>query len=810
MSTAKKLSSHENLRQEILNSCHDTLFEVHQGPPPFWTSELDGKLEHYLAELPRTTFSTCPLCGHKLQGPECAKEFNDPWWIYPQRGFADAATCPHFENLTYSILWTHSEPIGAPWIIPCGWGVPALSESLSQNENLMVSIKQEPLPNGATIFWIGLYRQQPGIPIFSDFWALPILKTRNSIPPSPNARGFWAEFSPVTLNTSVTWSRLYIEQAEGALINCESQRDLNAWTQKVRHWDQLSYNQPLKMYRDRFVSESGLASFAIGMRSSRLKGALFISQTPIFAMNPTVRSANSPASKNESSQNYVQTISIENMKSFAQLEVLWALIDPFQNEAMQDWLRLMRRQHEKNIVALWSETEWNGSWQLSADSSHLSCINNPDLVDFYRDLSPVLVQITPDVLELSTRYLLGRQSWGALFLSSAPRDYLHGFLRHRLVCQFQNQWIYFRFYEKNFLSTALSLLKDSDLHYFYGPIEAWIFRNFSEDNYTLHARTKSPKRNQLTAGVTATHLPPAIHDMAQRVYQFELPRRIREFINERTPEFAALIPVNVLDRWIRVSIGQANHWGIKKEAHVIKFFLWKILITPTWCHLNPFVKILSQPQAEEVKIHSIELLFPQLRISEIPRGLTIESWDAELWVELRKLHSPLGTTDPSAFHTSLGEKPPGMPMQNPKWLKTIGYFYETAYGELAAQSGTDLLSKVFSREIQRPLYAPPRLLGLTEQEIIIKDEGGRSHSWLKSHGFEMMKYQTDSWILRSPNAKAHLLLLRQFLEAYPYVENRALFDFLEASDRKAVTEGLELFSVLWDTHGFWILNPFYL
>lgn len=805
--TARKLASADNsIRLELLNSFDGTLFEVHQGPPPFWNSHLDTKLEQYLFPLPATTYSTCPICRHKIEGPTYPEDFHDPWWMYPQRGFHEVATCSHFEVLTFSILWSHSEPMAAPWLIPCGWGVPAITEHLGQNENMAMSIKVTQLKNGATVFWMGFYRQQPGIPLQSDFWTLPVLKSRQSVQPSLNSRGYWGEFLPINTHTPFIWSQLYLERQDGQLVSYDSQKDMESWVQKIRHWQQLAYNQPTKMYDSRFVTESGFASFAIGMRSTRTKGALFISQTPVLAAHSTPPAKNVQCSKSLICRPHLQTLSLEQMKDLAQTETLWALIDPFQNDAAQDWLRLIRQSSSHRTLSLWSESDLGESWRLTADSSQISSLQQNDLVEFYRDLSPILVQVTPDIFEMSLRYSLGSQSWGAFFLSSHSVEHIHYFLRQRLVSHFQNHWIYFRFYEPNFLSTALSSLQNDDLRFFYGPIDGWLIRHPSEAKHTLFSNTSKGEQFFSADSYRLSLLPRQVHETAQRVFQGELPRRIKEFIKDRTPEFAELIPLSVVDRWVRDSVRQANYWGIKKELHLIKFFLWKVLITPTWCHLTPFVKLLQQPVAEEVKIQSIENLFPQLRASEIPRGLAIESWDAELWTELRKFNSPLASADPEAFHPLLGERPPAMPLNNPKWLRALGLFYESAYAELFNTSGLHLLQSPFSAEIQRPLHAPPRLLSLSRNEILVRDEGTRTQAWLKRHGFEGIASTQGHWLHRSSNPKAILLLARQFLEEFPYLENRYIFDFLNEDERRAILGGLEIYSVIWDTHNFWSLH----
>ncbi|MEY4617283.1 MAG: hypothetical protein RJB66_2243 [Pseudomonadota bacterium] len=805
-SAARKREPIEFLRQDLLKACEGTLFEVHHGPPPFWNSDLDGKLEIYLAQKPRVAFTTCPICGHHLEAPKNPEEFHDPWWIYPQRGFHEASTCSHFELLTFSILWNHSEPFAPPWLIPCGWGTPAMAEVLSQNENLLMSLKVEHLPNGATIFWTGLYRRQPGIPLPADFWPLPVLKARTAINPSLNSRGFWGEFVPISTHTPFIWSQLFLHQADGKLISYETEQDTDIWLPKLRNWNKLAYNQPMKMYKDRFVTESGFASFAIGMRSTRTKGALFISQTPIACPNPVLPMLAVAPMKESSLRPVIQPLNQEQIQDLSQTETLWAVVDPFQNEAVQDWLRLIRRNSANKVLSLWSESEIGESWKLTADASQSATIKQDNLTDYYRDLSPLIIHITPDVFELSRRYPLGSQSWGMFFLSEAQPNDIHYFLRQRLVCHYQTHWIYFRFFEVNFLSAALSLLNNEDLKFFYGPIEGWIIRHPSENSYTLYSHTGIGKNGDWQFSHGFSHLPRQVHETAQRVFQTELPRRIKEFIKDRTPEFADLIPISVIDRWVRDSVRQANSWGIKKETHLIKFFLWKVLITPTWCHLSPFVRLLQQPVAEEVKIQNIENLFPQLRASEIPRGLAIESWDAELWTELRKHNSPLANADPEAFHPLLGERPPAMPLNNPKWLKALGLFYESAYADLFSQSGVKLLNSAMVSEVQRPLHAPPRLISLSSTELVVRDEGTRTKPWLKQHGFEGISSTQGHWIHRSSNPQAILMLARQFLEEFPYLENRYIFDFLSAEDRQALSADLEIYSVIWDAHNFWSLH----
>lgn len=802
---AQRIELEERLRQELLNSCENTLFEVHQGPPPFWNGYLDERLELYLAQRPVATFSTCPICGHKIEAPQNPQHFHDPWWMYPQRGFQDLSTCPHFELFTFSILWSHSEPISPPWLIPCGWGVPALSEGLSQNENLLMSLKVEHLPMGATVFWIGLYRKEPGIPLPSDFWPLPVLKSRAAIHPSLNSRGYWGEFLPISTHTPFIWSQLYLEK-DGHLINYEAHQDKNTWLPKIRNWSKIAYNQPMKMYQDRFITESGLASFAIGMRSTRTKGALFISQTPIVCPNNVLPMLPNKLPKEAGLRPILQTLSLEQAQDLAQTDTLWAVIDPFQNEAVQDWLRLIRKDNNHKIIPLWNESEIGDSWKLTADSSNASSIKLGNLTEFYKDLSPLLIHVNSDIFELSRRYSLGSQSWGAFFLSSATPEILHYFLRQRLVSHYQNHWVYFRFFEPNFLTAALSLLQNDELNFFYGPIDGWIIRHPSETAHTLYSNTEAGKTENWVSTYGLSTLPRQVHETAQRVFQAELPRRIKDFIRDRTPEFADLIPHSVIDRWVRDSVHQANSWGIKKEVHLLKFFLWKVLITPTWCHLTPFVRLLQQPVAEEIKIQNIENLFPQLRASEIPRGLAIESWDAELWTELRKVNSPMANADPEAFHPLLGEKPPAMPLNNPKWLKALGLFYESAYADLFSQGGVKLLNSTLSVEIERPLHAPPRLIALSSTEIVIRDEGVRTQPWLKRHGFESIASTQGNWIHRSANPQAILLLARQFLEEFPYIENRYIFDILTQEDRKSISDGLEIYSVIWDAHNFWSLS----
>ena len=147
-----------------------------------------------------------------------------------------------------------------------------------------------------------------------------------------------------------------------------------------------------------------------------------------------------------------------------------------------------------------------------------------------------------------------------------------------------------------------------------------------------------------------------------------------------------------------------------------------------------------------------------------------------------------------------------MPLHNPKWLKALGLLYESAYADLFNHSGVHLLNSAFSKEVNRPLHAPPRLLSLSVNEIIVRDDGTRTQSWLKEHGFEGIASMAGHWMHRSSNPQTILLITRQFLEEFPYVENRLMFDSLSDVDRRAITEGIELYWVLWDSHGFWNLN----
>lgn len=808
-STATKIAQLELLRQELLNASSVEPFEVHQGPPPFWTEALQLKLHEYLSHSPLITYSECPHCGHKIQAPQVPDQFNDPWWMNPHGVFQSVPHCEHFEALTFSILWPHSEPMGAPWVIPCGWGTPAVSEALAQAENLSFVVKVSRLPNGATLFWQGLFREYANLPVLADYWPLPILKTAQPIPSSLNSRGYWGEYAPPSVHSAFVWSRLYVERQPEEFENYPVRKDTASWLQKIRTWQNLCYSQPLKMQQDRFISESGLASFAIGMRTSRTKGALFISQAPVFATWPPERPLQRVQEGiSEEGGPYIQALSMDQMRGLAETETLWALIDPFQNEIAQDWLRLIAKSNEETpLIPLWRESELGRNWHLTADSSISSSVNTPDLVTFYRDLSPILVKITPALLELSFRYSLGTISWGAFFLSSQSAESLHDFLRHKLICYFQNQWIYFRFYEPNFLSVSLSSLRGTPLNFFYGPIEGWILRNSNETSHSLYTTNEPSKANNYLPELEKSSLlSPYIHEVAQRAFQIDQPRRIRDFVKERTPEFSDLISAPILGRWIRESVRQANHWGLHKEGNVIKFFLWKVLITPTWCHLPPFIRILQQPIAEEIKVQQIETLFPQIRLADIPRNLTIEAWDSELWIELREAQSPLAHAEPEAFHPLLGERPPPMPLQNPNWMRALGLFYESAYSDLQSHSGMFLLDSIFTQELERPIHPPPRLLSLSPNEILIRDEGTRSHSWLKRQGFESLAATQGNWIFRSNDLNSLLLIARQFLEEFPYIDSRYTLLALEEDRRQTLTHSLDVYIVNWDSHHFWLLQ----
>jgi len=694
----------QKIKLELLKAGQNELFEVHYNPPHFWNAHLEELFNEYHSSIEKEAFSTCPICKHKLFATKAPKEFTDPWWIYPQQCFRESEVCPHFEGLTFSILWSQSEPLGAPWVIPCGWGIPAVTEDLAQNDNFVLSVKTTHLNNGATLFWMGFYRKYPSIPLLTDFSALPILKYR--APLKGNKKGYWHQFVPLTIHSPLVWTNLFLENPTGELINYQQDKNTDFWLRKIQNWKSLSYSQPMKMFNNRMVTESGVASFSLGLRAAKSKGALFISQVPIFLPSNSINTFNikelnrintnentkaqlvhPPFNENNNendrlrsapSQPIIQNLSTDEMRTLAELQTLWAILDPFQNEAVQEWIRLIKKmdpQDEGRLRPLWKESDLEEGWSLAADSSQMESLQAQAIETIYRDQSPLLVQVTPAILKLSSHLDLHKQSWGVFFISEHPIDEIHFQLRDLLYSQVKGQWIYFRFYEQSFLTFALSMLKGENLDYFYKKVAGWIFispplflNQNSRPDTKLVLLTSSRTRNltaiKSTANMITTNacrfpkiLPHKIYEIAQQSYQLDLPRRIRDFIKEKTPEFSDLIHDTILDRWIRESIKQSYQWGIKKEPHIAKFFLWKIFITPTWCHLSPFIKILQQKVAEEIKIQNIENLLPQLKLEELPRSLSIESWDVELWNELRKANSPLANTDPQSFHPVLGSNP---------------------------------------------------------------------------------------------------------------------------------------------------------
>lgn len=799
------------LKQEILEACKDESFEVHHGPPSFWNDQLDSKLQQYLAQREQVSYTTCPICNHKLTGAKYSDDFNDPWWVYPQRSFNDAETCSHFEGLSFSILWNQSEPIAAPWLIPCGWGVPALSEALSHNDNLAMTIKTKSLDNGAIIFWIGFYRKYPGIPLFNDFWPIPSLKIRTTSKSTLLNKGYWGGYAPLNIHTPIVWSKLYLEQSSGELKNYEVDKDADFWFRTIQHWQSLAYTQPMKMYQDRMVTESGVASFALGMKASRSKGALFISQTPIFYPSTTEKaplSLHTATKQGSSQQPIVQSISASQMKAFAQTHTLWAIADPFQNESVQEWIRLLKKQETSTILPLWKESELKQGWQLTADATRPESLTSNALEQHFRDQVPMLMQITPEALELSFRYDLGKQAWGVFFISEFSEAEIHYQLRDMLFANLQNQWVYFRFYDVSFLTIALSMLNGTNLNYFYKTISAWILYNVNESKYTLFTNSASREKYVVEECSFPKFFPARIYEAAQRSYQMDLPRRMREFIKEKIPEFSELIPDVILDRWIRESIRQSYQWGIKKEAHITKVFLWKIFITPTWCHVSPFTKVLQQKTAEELKIQSIENLLPQLKLSELPRSLCIESWDSELWNELRKTNSPLVNTDPQAFHPILGDPPPLMPLNNPKWIKTLGEFYQAAYADLLTQSGFSIENTSIVPSLQRPTHAPPRIHTISSTELIIRDDGVRAHAWLQQEGFERLNNSKDYWSIKSASSDQIAFAARKFLEEFPYIESKYTLSALSQELAHIIMNGLSIYTLTYDEHHFWYLNPY--
>jgi len=830
----------DKLKQELLDSCKDQLFEVHHGPPPFWNEQLDSKLTEYLSVFPTENYSTCPVCSHKLTGAKCSSNFYDPWWMYPQRSFNDVEICSHFEGLTFSILWNQSEPISAPWLIPCGWGVPALTEELSHNDNLAVTIKTQSLSNGAIIFWMGFYRKYPGISLFNNFWSIPSLKLRSPPKPSPQTRGYWNTYQPLSTHSPIVWSKLYLEQNSGEHKSYENDRDADYWLNKIQNWQALAYTQPMKMYFNKMVTESGVASFALGMRASKTKGALFISQTPLF--NP-IRSTSTPlhhystpASLGPSTENpalsallnsslnastpqsspitaapilpILQTLTRTQLEAIAETNTLWAVIDPFQNESTQEWIRLIKNLDASSLRLLWQDSNLKQNWQLAADYSQPDSLKADNTELHYRDQSPVLVQISPEALELSYRFNLENQAWGAFFISEYFIDELHCQLRDILFSNLQNQWIYFRFYDANFLTFALSTLQGKNLNYFFKNISAWIICNKHNGKYSMFTTSSQRAHYSIEECSFPKSFPTRIYEAAQKSYQLDLPRRIREFIKEKAPEFADLIPEPILDRWIRESIRQSYQWGIRKEVHITKFFLWKIFITPTWCNIGPFIRILQQKNAEEIKIQHIENLLPQLKLAELPRSLSIESWDSELWNELRKVNSPLVNTDPQAFHPLLGEQPPLMPLNNPKWLRILGEFYDAAYADIYSQTGLSMINISLLPNLQRPTHAPPRIHSVLSNELVIREDGFRSHEWLQRSGFERLNNSKDFWSLKSNSVEQIAYVARRFLEEFPYLESKYALKTLGNDLEHTITYGLNLFTITYDEHHFWYLDDY--
>ncbi len=813
------MSLQEKIQTEFQKMNANEIFEVHQNPPPFWNKKWDEELESELITQSKYNFSTCPICHHRLEAPIFSENFNDPWWLYPQKAFSHSHTCNHFQFLTFSILWTRSEPMASPWIIPCGWGVPAFTEEMKNDENLAITIKQTQLQNGATIFWIGFYQYQNEHTLQKyDYWSLPLLKSKSAIKPDKHSKGFWGEFSPLTINTPILWSKLYIENSKGNLENYETKKDTTHWAQRIKTWGHLAYSQPLKMYLNRFASESGLASFAIGMRSSKTRGALFISQTPIYKSqydNSNILNLNSLNDSSIAAAPFLQILNSQQMKDLAQTDTLWAIVDPFQNEAIQDWLRLLKKMDSTSITPVWKETELEDGWKLTADSSYQQSLNQAELINYYRDLSPLIIKLSSEAIEASYNYNLGNQSWGGFFISSASVEEIHSFLRQLLVSYVQDQLVYFRFYETNFLSVALATLNNSSLNFFYGPISAWILRHPSETHYTLYSNSNKGtnqsfhKQNdlQLNLKPIPNVLPKHIHEAALRSFQMDLPRRILDFIKTNVADFFELIPEKILLRWIHITINQAAEYEIKKEPSLVKFFLWKSFITPTWCLLGPFTKILRQNVAEEMKIHNIENLLPKLSVSEIPRSLTLEAWDPDLWNELRQINSPLGNTDPSAFYQVLGEKPPLVILHNPQWIRAVGQFYENAYSELFDLTGNSLLRQSLNYQLKKPLHPPPHLSMISKNELVVIEDGDRSHTWLQNNSFSLKAGTKNEWIYRSAFDDSILFVARLFLQEFPYIGNKELFNLLSEVDRKKIYDQIKIYVIEWDKHQLWKTTP---
>jgi hypothetical protein len=121
-----------------------------------------------------------------------------------------------------------------------------------------------------------------------------------------------------------------------------------------------------------------------------------------------------------------------------------------------------------------------------------------------------------------------------------------------------------------------------------------------------------------------------------------------------------------------------------------------------------------------------------------------------------------------------------MPLNNPKWVKVLGEFYEAAYADLLSQSGYPMVNAPMIPSLQRPTHAPPRIHEITNNELIIRDDGIRSHEWLQRSGFERLNNSREFWSLKSNSSEQIAFVARRFLEEYPYIESKLTLYNLES------------------------------
>jgi len=151
-----------------------------------------------------------------------------------------------------------------------------------------------------------------------------------------------------------------------------------------------------------------------------------------------------------------------------------------------------------------------------------------------------------------------------------------------------------------------------------------------------------------------------------------------------------------------------------------------------------------------------------------------------------------------------------MPLNNPKWIRVLGEFYEAAYTDLISESGAMFTETTPIASLQRLTHPPPRLYSITTQspyEIIVRENGQRAHEWLQKSGFEQSTQSKEFWSFKATDLELLAYTTRRFLEEFPYLDSKYTLSDLDRRTIELITSGLEIFYIIINEHQLWYLEP---